>query len=852
MTEPKVIPPEERAPDSPSFAVILEDFSAETGSRPQTPDLADPPSYPPPPRPGMSRSESPGLRQDSLGSAARVRELKTREDSLGSQEGRSSPVPRDDPTESSGTQRGKIVREESLGAESSGGTQRGKKVREESLGAESTGGTQRGKVVRDDSLGPEGSGTQRQSSFRRLRELSKGDEGGSKRGDMLGPEGRSRSERSSFSDRVGAGAQRLMNSARSFTTRAKSNFKFMDEAVPLTLTWEINEYMVQVPVAHGKGFFFKTLLKKCYGYVGAGQTLAIMGGSGAGKTTLLDILTQRVSGYEGSVKVNGELLTPSIMRKFSGYVPQYEMLVATMTVHETLEFYAMLKLPNDLSIAEKKKRVDDIIGAVRLTQSKDTLIGNEFIRGLSGGEKRRVSIAIELITKPSLLFLDEPTSGLDAATSYTVMDTIAGLAKTGRTVITTIHQPRTAIFNLFDLLLLMSKGRVVYFGPAKQVSHYFESIGYPIPRYNNPADYFVDLITPGMVALPDVPTLSTQQIAALPDQYAASPQFAAMRQTMAELKPPPNVNLQQLSAAAKEWRPSVWTQTKLLSKRVVINSIRSPLEIKGRIAQSLTLGFLTGFLFFGLDHSQGGIQSRGGILINSALFLLIITAVSAVMVFPSERAILLRERKSGVFSIEAYILSKTVIETVEFFLYPFLYGVPLYLLSNLRNEAQYLFFYIFIVWIAMNFSQAWGLIIGTFVPNGMVGALIVPIFMMGFGLMGGYFLNIDNMPIFLRWFAFINPFRYILEAMFINEFAGVKFNCSDDQRIPLGNGEYRCPIDNGDAVVESYYGLRSSSNGLERQWVCVLVALLWTFASKFLVYCALKYLDRKATNTKNT
>eukprot|EP00004_Rigifila_ramosa_P016494 TRINITY_DN391_c0_g2_i14.p1 TRINITY_DN391_c0_g2~~TRINITY_DN391_c0_g2_i14.p1 ORF type:complete len:880 (-),score=170.19 TRINITY_DN391_c0_g2_i14:186-2729(-) len=842
MTELKVTPPEERALDSPSFAVILEDFSAETGSRPQTPDLADPPSYPPPPRPGMSRSESPGLRQDSLGSAARVRELKTREDSLGSQEGRSSPVPRDDPTESSGTQRGKIVREESLGAESSGGTQRGKKVREESLGAESTGGTQRGKVVRDDSLGPEGSGTQRQSSFRRLRELSKGDEGGSKRGDMLGPEGRSRSERSSFSDRVGAGAQRLMNSARSFATRAKSTFKFLDEAVPLTLTWEINEYMVQVPVAHGKGFFFKTLLKKCYGYVGAGQTLAIMGGSGAGKTTLLDILTQRVSGYEGSVKVNGELLTPSIMRKFSGYVPQHELLMGSLTVHETLEFYAMLKLPNDLSIAEKTKRVDDIIAAVRLTHAKDTLIGNEFIRGLSGGEKRRVSIAIELITKPSLLFLDEPTSGLDAATSYTVMDTIAGLAKTGRTVITTIHQPRTAIFNLFDYLLLMSKGRVVYFGRAKDVVTYFDAIGYSVPADTNPADYVVDLITPGMVALPDVPTLSTQQIAALPDQYAASPQFAAMRQTMAELKPPPNVNLQQLSAAAKEWRPSVWEQTKLLSRRVMTNTIRNPFEAKARLAQCLVLGVMIGILFMQLDYSQEAVQSRTGLIIICGLAVLVTTAVSVVMIFPSERAIILRERHSGVYSVEAYALSKMVVDTLEYIIYPVLFCIPVYWITNLHHSpASHFFFFLFVIWITMNFSQACGMMMGCVVPSGMVGAIVAPLAMMMFGLFSGFFLNISSIPIYLRWFAVINPFRYTMEALFINEFQSVPFDCTPAQLLPVGGGSFRCPVENGDDVLSSFYGL----HGPQRRWLCVGVMLVWLVASKIGTYVVLKYVDRK-------
>jgi len=262
--------------------------------------------------------------------------------------------------------------------------------------------------------------------------------------------------------------------------------QLMSDHVPATLHFSDISYSLNG----------RPILEGSTGSVRPGQILAIMGASGAGKSTLLDILARkRKRGLVGGVTlVNGREVSDVDFRKVIGFVDQEDTLMSTLTVYETILYSALLRLPRDMSIEAKQFRTLETMSELGILGIKDSRIGDSGHRSISGGEKRRVSIACELVTSPSILFLDEPTSGLDAYNAYNVVESLVSLARNyNRTVVFTIHQPRSNIVSLFDQLVLLAQGRLVYAGEFARCQPYFDSIGYHCPPGFNIADYLIDV-----------------------------------------------------------------------------------------------------------------------------------------------------------------------------------------------------------------------------------------------------------------------------------------------------------------------------------------------------------------------
>lgn len=242
----------------------------------------------------------------------------------------------------------------------------------------------------------------------------------------------------------------------------------------------------------------KTIIDNISGSALPGQFISIIGASGAGKTTLLNFLSGRLISKgltkEGTVKINGvESDQVKGFQQFSAYVQQDDVLMQSMTVRECLLFAAKLKLPG--TEQDKIARVDELILDLKLKKCRNSFIGGPLLKGVSGGERKRTSIGVELVTNPSLIFLDEPTTGLDSYTATQVMKMLSKLAKSGRTVVQTIHQPNSEIFGLFDKLMLLSCGKIIYFNDADKSINYFKEIGYPCPSLSNPADFFMSMMS---------------------------------------------------------------------------------------------------------------------------------------------------------------------------------------------------------------------------------------------------------------------------------------------------------------------------------------------------------------------
>lgn len=270
-----------------------------------------------------------------------------------------------------------------------------------------------------------------------------------------------------------------------------SDANFLNDNAEAVLTF--SNIMYQVPVDRENS---ETVLNEISGIVQPGELMALLGGSGAGKTTLLDILAmkKKAGKVSGNIKVNGKYTPKKDYSKLIGFVDQDDYLLPTLTVYETVLNSALLRLPRILPFETKRARVYKVLEELRIFDIKDKIIGNEFERGISGGEKRRVSIACELVTSPLILFLDEPTSGLDANNASNVIDCLVKLARNyKRTLVLSIHQPRSNIFQMFDKLVLLSNGEMVYSGEAIRVNEFLRNNGYQCPAEYNIADYLIDI-----------------------------------------------------------------------------------------------------------------------------------------------------------------------------------------------------------------------------------------------------------------------------------------------------------------------------------------------------------------------
>ncbi|CAI0461460.1 unnamed protein product [Linum tenue] len=268
--------------------------------------------------------------------------------------------------------------------------------------------------------------------------------------------------------------------------RERTNTEFVGD-VSARLTWK--DLTVMVTLGNGET---QNVLEGLTGYAEPGSLTALMGPSGSGKSTLLDALSSRLAAnafLSGSILLNGRKTKLSFGT--AAYVTQDDNLIGTLTVRETISYSARLRLPDKMPWSEKRALIESTIVEMGLQDCADTVIGNWHLRGISGGEKRRVSIALEILMRPRLLFLDEPTSGLDSASAFFVTQTLRGLSRDGRTVIASIHQPSSEVFELFDRLYLLSGGKTVYFGQASDAYEFFAQAGFPCPALRNPSDHFL-------------------------------------------------------------------------------------------------------------------------------------------------------------------------------------------------------------------------------------------------------------------------------------------------------------------------------------------------------------------------
>eukprot|EP01116_Phalansterium_solitarium_P017564 TRINITY_DN4362_c0_g1_i1.p1 TRINITY_DN4362_c0_g1~~TRINITY_DN4362_c0_g1_i1.p1 ORF type:complete len:619 (-),score=110.30 TRINITY_DN4362_c0_g1_i1:266-2122(-) len=510
----------------------------------------------------------------------------------------------------------------------------------------------------------------------------------------------------------------------------------------------------------------KQVLKGVSGHTNSGQLLAILGGSGSGKTTLLNVLAGRPAQFShisGRVSVNGRVVESAAsgsLKSLSGYVTQDDHLLPNLTVRETLEFAALLKLPATMTRQQQLDQAEATLRELRLTHCADTIIGNEHVRGVSGGERRRVSIGLQLLTNPSLLFLDEPTSGLDSTTARNIVQTLVALARKNRTVICTIHQPRSDIFRLFDSVMLLSQGELAYFGPSAELVPYFAECGYKCPLYSNPADFALDLVT---VDYKDEKTESSshERLQHFVDAYAKSDRAVKTSVSIERLHR--SADLPPLPSAA-ESGANVFRQFATLYVRATKNILRDRLSFVSLVLYSMIIGLLFGGISYNIGYDQTAVMDRRGVLSLLMSLTPFFAILSCIVQWHTERMVYTRERQDGMYSTGPYYWSKFFSELPVNVALSFAFVCVTYWMLNLNPAADRFFIFFGIILLATYCSQSWGFVFAALIPNFLAASTAANAAYTLYFLPSGWVVNYDDSPVWLRWVRDISYLKYAYEV----------------------------------------------------------------------------------------
>ncbi|ORY27081.1 ABC transporter [Naematelia encephala] len=531
-------------------------------------------------------------------------------------------------------------------------------------------------------------------------------------------------------------------------------------------TWKNLDYTVH---ADGKQ---RKLLDNVFGYCKAGTLTALMGASGAGKTTLMDVLAARKTDgvISGEVLTNGKPLPVSFQRT-TGYCEQVDVHLPQATVREALEFSALLRQPRSVPDKEKLAYVDVIVDLLELHDIEDAMIGNPGA-GLGVEQRKRLTIGVELVSKPSLLFLDEPTSGLDGQSSYLIVTFLRKLAAAGQAVLCTIHQPSASLFDRFDQLLLLKQGgKMVYFGAIDDLQAYFSKHGLDIPNDVNPAERMIDIVSGDLSKGHDWAQV-----------WRDSDECQARSKELEELKHGNHDSTEQSEDDKYEYAATTLTQLKLVTKRASIQLWRDTEYVMNKVMLHIGSALFNGFSFWMIGNAYADLQNR---VFTIFQFIFVAPGVIAQTQpkFIANRDIFeAREKKAKLYSWQAFCFGEIVAEVPYLLVCALLYFAPWYPVvgfSFAPGTAGP-------VYLQMTFYEFLYTGIGQFVaayaPNAVFAALVNPLLIGVMVTFCGVLVPYPQITAFWRyWLYYLNPFNYLIGGLVSRILWDVKVQCKQEE-----------------------------------------------------------------------
>ncbi|EEA08416.1 ABC-2 type transporter family protein [Cryptosporidium muris RN66] len=587
-----------------------------------------------------------------------------------------------------------------------------------------------------------------------------------------------------------------------------------------------------------------------------GQFIGIMGISGSGKSTLLNALSGRLKASNfivtGSILVNG--YSDIDLSYLTRLVLQKDFMLPYLTVRETMDIAAGLRLPHH-SKKERNEKIEEILDILGLLDIQSTLVGGISSKGLSGGEIKRLSIAIELLQGPPVLFLDEPTTGLDAARAYDLMDYLANLAhSTGMIIICSIHTPRSQAFSLFDKVLVLSKGLVVGQGSPMDVLTFYNDVLTIFPKNYNPADFIIDAISlvelahkqkgaeeklnceiidnkirivdnkvneeplyefeklssinetsnilfglraPKIYSLEDLNeiyehsiygenvTRSIEHYLRYTDTNHPKDLFETLSNIdSANMRPLPNRNifLRILYLSPIPSPIQFFREVSLLTKRASLNNWRNPKTTIGLLFVNTILGIIMGGIFFALpkENDKDSLIMQNARNIVGFIFFFAVgitfTAIKGLVNVVTERFVMNRETFSQMYTPLSYFISIMISDFPLQHLQAFIYCTIVYFMAGVYNSdysisvGQQFGLWTLITQVGTFSAYSFGYILSSIASNPSTVFNIFPMANVIFFLLAGYFLNLNQIPVWINWFGWLSTCRYLFTGMFLSIF----------------------------------------------------------------------------------
>ncbi|KAF8035905.1 hypothetical protein BT93_C1815 [Corymbia citriodora subsp. variegata] len=543
------------------------------------------------------------------------------------------------------------------------------------------------------------------------------------------------------------------------------------------------------------------LLKGVSGAFRPGVLTALMGVSGAGKTTLMDVLAGRKTGgyFDGTITISGYPKKQETFARISGYCEQTDIHSPYVTVNESLVYSAWLRLPPEVDSETRKMFIEEVMELVELTPLQEALVGLPGVNGLSIEQRKRLTIAVELVANPSIIFMDEPTSGLDARAAAIVMRTVRNTVDTGRTVVCTIHQPSIDIFDAFDELFLLKRGgEEIYIGPLGQCSshliNYFEGIS-GVPKIKdgyNPATWMLEVTTAAQEEILGVD---------FTEVYRNSELFRRNKALIRERStPPPGSNdlffpTQYSQSFSIQCMACLWKQH--------WSYWRNPAYTALRLLFTTFIALMFGSIFWNLGserRNQQDLFNAMGSMYTAVIFIGFQNSTMVQPIVAIERTVFYRERAAGMYSALPYAFAHVIIEIPYIFVQTVIYGVIVYAMIGFEWTASKFFWYIFCMFFTLLYFTFYGMMSVAATPNQNIAAITSSAFHLFWNLFSGFVVPRTRIPIWWRWYYWACPISWTLYGLVASQFGDVKDK-----------------LDTGETVeefVRSYFGFRHDFLGV--------------------------------------
>ncbi|XP_049533716.1 ATP-binding cassette sub-family G member 1-like [Anopheles darlingi] len=588
----------------------------------------------------------------------------------------------------------------------------------------------------------------------------------------------------------------------------------MSENVEITIPLvqrETNLVFKSISYSIGQRKKEKQLLKNISGKFRSGRLTAILGPSGAGKTTLLNVLSGfKTQGVSGNIVINNEVIDRHRYRQLVAYTAQDVALLPNITPRENLHYAADLKLPKEIGEQKKITTVNDVIAVLGLQKCADTRA-----QMLSGGEKKRLSIGMELVSNPQIMFFDEPTSGLDSVASYQVISYMKDLAQQGRCVVSVIHQPSSELLELFDDVYVVVDGRCLYQGSLDNLITTFAEAGFQCPPYYNRADFVLKIASK-----------YDQQNVEIEEMITASEKLMYTEMDHGKSRTATSNAFLADDGHFSQYPISWWDQFSILTRRTTLGTVRNPALMGLRLFGHILIGFTIGFVFSNVGADASKVLSNISFMILVLMFIIFANAMTVVLTFPLEMVVFIREHKSNYYSVSAYYFSKLVADFPWMITGVTAYLLIVYYLSGQLFQIDRIIMFWGICALFGWLSQLYGLIAGC-IFSIELSPVIVPVSMLPALLFSGFFIRYNELTDVFKPLPMISYFRYGFEGLVQATYG--------HNRTELDCAEIFCYYRKTNKILDELHMVP------DRYWTDVLGLSIWIVFLHVVLYFSLRY-----------